>query len=380
MTSENIPRRRVLKTVGVGALISGTTSASAAAQSDPVFVYPVQTRSQAIDALEDHGGTVLFTYNNWEFIAGRVPTDNRSDLAADDRINFVEDDGRIFAIHHDDDHDGGPSDSDEEPSWGYYRIDADNANDTGSGMDVGILDTGIDTRHSDLEVHAGTNCTGRGSSYDDKNGHGTHCAGISSALDNDRGVRGVAPDANLRAVKVLNNRGSGRWSYLVCGIDYCMDNDVELISMSLGGNNMSTAAETAIEDAYAANHLLVAAAGNENNNLDGSCSEDNVLDPAAHTDVIAVSAMDPDDSLAGYSSVGDEIELMGPGTNIRSTYANDSYETLSGTSMACPHVTGVAALAWDGDNGSTRSSLHSTAKGVLKTCEEGHGLVKADDY
>lgn len=367
--------------MGAGALIGGTTSASAAAQSDPVFVHPVQTRSQAIDALEDYGGTVLFTYNNWEFIAGRVPTDNRSDLAADNRVNFVEDDGRIFAIHHDDDHDGGPSDdddSDEEPSWGYDRINADVANDTGSGMDVGILDTGIDTRHSDLEVHAGTNCTGRDSSYDDKNGHGTHCAGISSALDNDRGVRGVAPDANLHAVKVLNNSGSGRWSYLICGIEYCMNNDVELISMSLGADNMSDAAEGAIEDAYAENHLLVAAAGNENNNLDGSCSEDNVLDPAAHDHVIAVSAMDPDDSLASYSSVGDEIELMGPGTNIRSTYANDSYETLSGTSMACPHVTGVAALAWD-DNEETRSSLHEAEK-VLETCEEGHGLVKADDY
>jgi subtilisin family serine protease len=96
--------------------------------------------------------------------------------------------------------------------------------------------------------------------------------------------------------------------------------------------------------------------------------------------------MDPDDSLAGYSSVGPEVELMAPGTDVRSTYSGDDYDTLSGTSMACPHVTGVGALVWgangyddpdSGDNENVRSTLQDTAEEVLGTCEEGYGLVDA---
>lgn len=158
--------------------------------------------------------------------------------------------------------------------------------------------------------------------------------------------------------------------------------------MSFGASSMPNSVHTAIEDAYAAGHLLVAAAGNNGNDEDGECSDDsNVGQPARHPDVIAVSAMDSDDTLAGYSSVGPEVEIMAPGTDIRSTDAGDGYETLSGTSMACPHVSGTGGMVWeiygaDGPNVSDRDAIRDiltdTAEPVLGTCEEGAGLLDAE--
>lgn len=394
-----VTRRRTLKLIGAGAITGVVASPAAASNEKRVFVHPDDGQSQAIDAVRDHGGAVLITYDNFDFIAGRVPVDNLDDLHGDGRVAKVEDDGRVHAIHHKEGHDGGPpgdgggGDDDgcgdhpsEDPSWGWDRIDADLVDEaTGSGVDIAILDTGIDTEHCDLDVHGGYNATGRGSSFDDKNGHGSHCAGISSALNNSIGVAGVAYDANLWAVKVLDNSGSGYWTWVVNGVDWCMTNDKELLSMSFGASSMPDAAKQAMADAFDAGHLLVAAAGNDGNDEDGSCEEDNVGQPARHPDVVAVSAMDSDDSIASYSSVGAEVELMAPGTDIRSTYKGDSYATLSGTSMACPHVTGVAGLVWEvygsdgpsSDNATIRDVLADSAEPVLGSCEDGNGLVDA---
>lgn len=394
-----LTRRRTLGLIGSGGMLltAGRVGASAGVR---VFVHPEDRRAQAERALRDHGGEVLLTYDHWEFVAGRVPSSNRRDLEQDRRVEAVEDDGEIHAIHHKEGHDGGPpGDGDgggvdgcgdhpaEDDSWGHDRVDADEVAEDGGGVDVAILDTGIDTEHCDLSIAGGTNCTGVGNGYDDKDGHGTHCAGIAAADNNAIGVVGVAPGADLYAVKVLDNSGSGRWSWLTCGIDWCMSHGREVLSMSLGGSGMPDATATALSDAYAAGHLLVAAAGNGNNDGDGSCTDDdNVSQPASHRDVIAVSAMDENDTLAGYSSVGPEVELMGPGTDIRSTYKGDDYATLSGTSMACPHASGAGAVVWadigaslDGsDNGQVRQTLTDSAEAVLGTCEEGAGLVDVE--
>lgn len=397
--NKRVSRRRTLQVIGGGLAIGvGTVPAQGTGAQD-VFVHPQGSQSDAVAALQDHGGGVTFTYSNFEFIAGVVPGRNRAELANDGRVELVEDDGTVEAFHHDDGHDGGPpgggGDDDDggcsdhpaqELPWGIDRIDADKVTEDGNGVDVAILDTGIDTGHCDLNVQGGTNCTGKGKGFEDKNGHGTHCAGIAAGLDNGIGVVGAAPAADLWAVKVLDNSGSGSWSNVVCGIDWCMTNNREILSMSFGADSMPDSVHTSLSDAYAAGHLLVAAAGNDGNDEDGSCGEDNVGQPARHDDVIAVSAMDPDDTLASYSSVGSEVELLGPGTDIRSTYKGDSYDTLSGTSMACPHVTGVGALVWGangygdpeaGDNDNVRGTLQDTAEVVLDTCEEGNGLVDA---
>lgn len=395
----SLTRRRVLGLTAAGSLglIAAPTVASNGKAS--YFVHPDGPTRNAADAVRDHGGRVTHTYSTFDFIAGRVPTDNVEDLRKDGRVGRIERDGRVEAHHHRDDHDGGPpgggdDDGDcadhpaEEPSWGWDRIDAGEVDETGQGVDIAILDTGIDEAHCDLVANlaGGHNCTnGPARNWDDKNGHGTHCAGIASAAANDIGVVGVAPGANLWGVKVLGNGGTGSWSDVVCGIDWCIENAKEILSMSFGGGPNDTVAE-ALATAYAEGHLLVSSAGNSGNDEDGECEENNVGFPASHPDVIAVSAMDRDNTIAGYSSVGSDVELLAPGTDIRSTYTDDGYDTLSGTSMAAPHVSGVGALVWEtyesngpsSDNKSIRTDLHDSVEVVLGTCEEGHGLVQAD--
>lgn len=388
---ERIDRRRFLRLSAAGA--TGLLAAPAAGQQAArVFVHPDDGGPPAAAAaVRDKGGAVRYRYDNFEFIAARVPANNLDDLRNDRRVARVNRDGTVRLIPpiQAQPPGGGPpgggggscsSHPAQEPSWGWERIDAAEAPNDGSGVDVAILDTGIDADHCDLQanVKGGKSCINRGPSWDeDKNGHGTHCAGIAGAVDNNLGVVGVASSANLYGVQVLGPSGSGSWASVVCGIDWCITNNREIISMSLGGGYNESVAQ-ALSNAYAAGHLLVAAAGNDGNNEDNSCSEDNVSFPATHEDVIAVSAMDSNDTIAGYSSVGDEIELMAPGTAIFSTYKDNTYETLSGTSMACPHVSGVAAIAWNTakSNEEVRSKLRSTADD-LYGCIDGSGLVDA---
>ncbi|PKM78866.1 MAG: hypothetical protein CVU88_08760, partial [Firmicutes bacterium HGW-Firmicutes-13] len=238
---------------------------------------------------------------------------------------------------------------------------------------VAILDTGIDLDHPDLHVAGGENFS-LGKSYDDKNGHGTHVAGIVAALDNGAGVIGVAPGANLYAVKVLNNAGSGWWSDLIAGLQWCVDNGMEVANMSLGATSAPPDVLDACDAADNAGLLLVAAAGNEYGG--------DVIYPAAYDSVIAVSATNSSDELASFSSVGPEVELAAPGVNIYSTYKDGSYTTMSGTSMASPHVAGTAALVIAAGIPDVRGRLQITADDLGATgwdSKYGYGLVDADE-
>ncbi len=391
-------RREILKGLALGATVGVVGLPTAAATgTDRVFVHPRGgVVGELLDAVEAVGGTAIFRYDNFEFVAAEVPADGRETLLSDLRVAFIEDDDEI----------GVPSDwtpsvpnlpgvegdidcsthPNQRPSWGHERIGSDAVEQDGTGVDVGVLDTGIEADHCSLEVAGGRNFTDSGlpNDYGDNHGHGTHVAGIVGALDNDIGVVGVAPDANLHAVKVLDDNGAGRYSALVAGIDWCMSNDVELISMSLGGDADSTTVSEAIEAAHSAGHLLLSAAGNNGNDGNGSCDGETMTFPATHGNVVAVSAMDEDDTLASYSSVGSALDLLAPGTNIDSTHINNEYARASGTSAACPFVTGVAALLWQareadgpGPNEAVRRGLTETAETVLGTCEEGNGLVDA---
>src|SRR3989338_2264071 len=209
----------------------------------------------------------------------------------------------------------------ESLPWGIDQIDAELAwsTTTGSGIKVGIIDTGIDKFHPDLidNIKGGINFViQKGivspTQWNDDNGHGTHVAGTVAAVDNTIGVIGVAPQASLLAAKVLDRTGSGYLSGVIAGIDYCVSSGADVISMSLGTSSDVQAMHDAVDAAYAQGVLLVAAAGND---YGGAVSY-----PAAYSSVIAVSATDSTDALASFSSVGPEVELAAPGVSVLSTW------------------------------------------------------------
>jgi subtilisin len=266
-------------------------------------------------------------------------------LRKDPNVASVEDDGQMYAL-------GGGYDTgallfENQPTiqaetvpTGINQIKAPLAWDVtrGKGVKVAVLDTGIDFNHPDLasNYRGGVSFVPDESIPMDYNRHGTHCAGIIAAALNGVGVVGVAPAAYLYAVKVLSRSGSGNWSWLIAGLDWCIKNGIHVASMSLGGA-APAAVQTMCELAFARGVLLVAAAGN---------SAGPVEHPARYGSVIAVSAIDAANQLASFSCRGPEIELCAPGVEVLSAVPGGGYARLSGTSMACPHAAGAAALAW----------------------------------
>ena len=279
--------------------------------------------------------------------------------------------------------DGGEEEPPQELPWGIDRIDAELSLNDGSGVTVCVVDTGIDRDHKDLQANiaGGKNFVQKGrkaspNKWDDDNGHGTHVAGTIAALDNTFGVVGVSSGASLLGVKVLDRSGSGKLSDVIAGIEYCVNQNADVISMSLGTSSDVTAMSDAVNLAYANGVLIVAAAGNDYSSP--------VSYPAAYDSVIAVSATTNSDTLASFSNIGSEVELAAPGVNILSTWNDGSYNTISGTSMATPHVSGVAALAIEANphlsNEEIRSLLQITADDLGVTGRDsyfGYGLVDA---
>lgn len=223
--------------------------------------------------------------------------------------------------------------------WGIDRIDAELAwaITTADPIKTAIVDTGIDVSHPDLKdnIKGGMSAVQYTASYNDDNGHGTHVAGIVAALDNTIGIIGVGPKINLYAVKVLDRRGSGYLSDVIEGLDWAINNGIQVVNMSLGASANVLSFQEAVQRVNAAGIVQVAAAGN---------SGGSVIYPAAYPEVIAVSATDDTDTIASWSSRGPEVDLAAPGVSIYSTYKGSGYKTISGTSMASPHVAGSAAL------------------------------------
>jgi len=233
-----------------------------------------------------------------------------------------------------------------------------------------------------VNVAGGVNFVARGrkansDAWADDNGHGTHVAGIIAAADNAIGVVGVAPEAELYGVKVLNSQGSGWLSDVIAGIEWCPDNRMNVVNMSLGASSGSTLLEQACRNAADAGILLVAAAGNE-----GAP----VIYPAAYSSVIAVAATDSADRVASWSNKGPQVELSAPGVDVRSTWIGSGYATHSGTSMAAPHVAAVCALLLGRSDPlpppDPRQVLQATADDLYslgRDTTSGFGLVDAEE-
>jgi subtilisin len=260
--------------------------------------------------------------------------------------------------------------------WNIAMVNAPAAwrRTTGRGVKVAVLDTGIDQDHPDLTVAGGVSFIGGVSSWDDDHGHGTHCAGTVAARNNPVGVVGVAPNASLFAVKVLNGGGSGSLSGIVAGMAWATQQRMDVISMSLGSNVSNpdapclTAYQRAAEDFLATGGVIVAAAGNNGTEFNRWVGQ-----PARCPGYIAVAAVDRDANVAGFSSFGpgNVVALAAPGVAINSTFKGGGYRESNGTSMACPHVAGAAALlkemnpGWDAAQ--IRTRLTATARDLGPT-------------
>jgi subtilisin len=395
MSTNNTSRRDVLKATGGAAGLAGLAGVSAAAGQERVEVnvgFSAESgRRAAVGAASSVRREFAFDALTIEVAKPAV-----SGLRKRGDVRYVERNGTMHALDpgtnappggcspwpscRDDGDDGG---SGQTLPYGIDRVDAEVAHangDTGSGADVAIIDTGIDPDHPDLEANVGAgtafvSCSGGcATAWADDEGHGTHCAGTADAVDNSEGVVGVATDATLHSVKVLDSRGSGSYSDIAAGVEYVADQGWDVGSMSLGGSSGSQTLKDACQ--YAADNgvFLVAAAGNS-----GPCS-DCVGYPAAYDTVVAVSATDSADSLASFTSTGPEVEIAAPGVDVVSTQLGGGTETLSGTSMSCPHVAGAAGLlmATGSSASSARDTLTSSAEDIgYASSETGAGLLDA---
>lgn len=209
----------------------------------------------------------------------------------------------------------------------------------GRGIKVAVLDTGVDPDHPDLKPAIAGVKDFTGDGIEDRNGHGTHCAGIIAAQPNSIGFVGAAPDAQLLIGKVLGDNGSGSLDWVAAGVDWAVEQGADIISMSLGGQTGSHRLYRAIHEALAKGKSIICAAGN-----DGALFTNSIGYPGRYGGVITVAAHDRNGQPSGFSSRGGEVDFMAPGQDIWSTYVNGGYAKLSGTSMATPFVAALAAL------------------------------------
>ncbi|MFC0187323.1 S8 family serine peptidase [Fictibacillus aquaticus] len=215
---------------------------------------------------------------------------------------------------------------------------------TGKGVKVAVLDTGISLNHPDLKVSGGVSTVEGRASYADDNGHGTHVAGIISAENNEIGAVGVAPDADVYAVKVLDENGFGYESEIIGGLTWAIENKMDVINMSLSSPLKSDAINAKVNEAVSKGIMVVAAAGN-NGTADGI--ENTIEWPAKNENTIAVGAIDKFTKRGYFSGTGKELDVVAPGVDVYSTYwseGQNSYMVASGTSMAAPYTAGTLAV------------------------------------
>lgn len=209
----------------------------------------------------------------------------------------------------------------------------------GENVKVAVLDTGVDLEHSDLKENLleGANFVESNLPPQDYASHGTHVAGIIAAKNNDLGIAGIAPEAKILPVKVLNNYGAGDMKAVLDGINYAVAQKADIICMSLGTRDPVEEIRVAIEQAAKSNTICFVAAGNAGNT-------EQLLYPAAYTEAISIGAVDENCLRANFSCTGPNLDFVAPGVKIYSCVPKNTYAYMSGSSMACPFAVGVAAL------------------------------------
>ncbi|MBI4744777.1 MAG: S8 family peptidase [Actinobacteria bacterium] len=376
-------RRLVLITLTIFIITAIFASSAYAANGKPgrkivIFDQKIVNENAKDAIVKGTGGAVLQSLPIVNGASVYLPDDaSEKALKGKPGVLRIDDDVEVYAL-------GKPSEVIQLAQtlpWGVNKIDADLAWPVSIGLNakVAVIDTGISKTHPDLvtNIKGGINFVvirGRidPTNWNDDNGHGTHVAGITAAVNNSIGVIGVAPSASLYGVKVLNKNGSGYLSDVIAGINWAVNNGMDVINMSLGTNSDIQSLHDAVDNAYNAGVVVVAAAGNDGDTY----SDDDVDYPARYSSVIAVAATNSSNIRASWSSDGPEVELAAPGVSIYSTYKGNSYATLSGTSMASPHVAGTAALILANNPVLTPAEVRT----ILQNTADDLGVAGIDNY
>jgi len=325
---------------------------------NPVIIgFHQQPGNTEKELIENLGGTIKYTYTLLPAVAAELPLESRTILLQNPSVRYIKDDETVNAID--------PSfsttskqlstkpfatqslasDIEYQNSWGVERIGtkvAHENNITGEGIKIAILDTGINYNHEDLDANyrGGYNFVSNGRGNDDPfddswNQHGTNIAGIIAAESNGVGVIGVAPEASIYAVKVLDGGTFGSLSDILAGIQWAVDNHMDIANISIAGVD-SDLLKATCDAAEQAGLLIVAAAGNT---YSGAAQY-----PASFESVIAVTGTDDNDAKGFFAPIDPVLEIAAPGLNIYSTAQDNTYAELSGTSQSAAFVSGAAAL------------------------------------
>lgn len=319
------------------------------------------------------GGAVKAAFTIVNVVAATVPANSIDALRADPRVAKVELDLPVHAL------------AELDNTWGVARIGAgtvQSGGNKGTGIKVAVIDSGIDYTHPDLSASyaGGYDFVNNDADPKDDNGHGTHCAGTIAAAANGVGVVGVAPEARIYALKVLDSTGSGSFSNIIAALQWSVNNGMRVTSNSYGStSNPGTTVENAFIAAQNAGIINVAAAGN---NGTTAGTENNVNYPGQYASCIAVAAVDSNNARASFSSTGPKVDICAPGVSINSTTMGGGYGAWSGTSMATPHVAGAVALALNAGlaPADVRARLAATALDLGTAGKDtwyGAGLVQA---
>ena len=318
--TKNSYKATILKTIRLLIVFFALSSAlqtAKAQEDDYIIVY--KSHSQKQKMLNRQTFKPSRSFEIIPAVAARLDADQIKQLRKDPDIAYIEPDYKVYALERgnavtDSSSDIEPLSSQTIP-YGISMVNAPSVwpKTKGAGVRVAVLDTGISMYHPDRGNVVDSNSFVPGETVEDFHGHGTHTSGTVAAADNDIGVIGVAPQADLLIGKVLNNTGNGEMSSLIAGIEWAVNNNAKVISMSLGTYDYSEALETACNTAFAAGTLLVAAAGNENIS--------DPIYPAALDSVISVMAVDQSKNKASFSDYGPTIDLAAPGVSVYSTIA-----------------------------------------------------------
>lgn len=287
--------------------------------------------------IRDMGGEILHTYDSLQAVSLKVKEENVRTARDHKKVEWIEYDQKVTSTQ-------------EEKTWGYQTTSPQISRSwgiRGEGVRIAIIDSGISKNHPDLNVQGGVNVKEGETGWQDDNGHGTHVAGVINAQDNNIGVVGIAPEADIFAVKALDSEGTGWESEIIKGIEWAISKEIDVINLSLTSCNSSIMMKEALKEAEAQGIIVVAASGNRKK-CNGEYLND-IMYPGRYASVIGVGAITPDNTKASFSYGGRSLDIAGPGASVKSTYYNaetgtNGYTLLSGTSMAAPYVSGIVAL------------------------------------